>query len=173
MTKKHPEKQSGLLCWVLYFRINLATVFSPRLRTYLVFHRLRSLSSSQIYFEGEIKVISNLDISHKIFSPIIRVGMCAGHKLTAYWPSFGEHIRSSDKACMCLLPQDPKCSGLGPHHSLISSALYSHYDSCEIFKLKCVCPWAESLCQFILGVWAAVETKMHVWKMWEKWYWCM
>lgn len=73
----------------------------------------------------------------------------------------------------CASGHRTRSSGLGPHHHLLNSALHSHYDSGEIFKLKCVCLWAESFCRFILGVWAAVETKMHVWKLWEKWYWCM
>lgn len=48
--------------FMLYFRITWAALFPPRLGTYLVFHKLRSLSSSQIHFEGELKVISNLHI---------------------------------------------------------------------------------------------------------------
>lgn len=48
--------------FVLYDSITLATIFPLRLRTCLVFHKLRSLSSSQIPFKGELKIISNLHI---------------------------------------------------------------------------------------------------------------
>ena len=62
------------------------------------------------------------------------------HTLDQDLPGFGEHVRASNEACMCFPYLGPKeAQNLRPYHNLISSALYSHYNFCEIFKYEHVC----------------------------------
>jgi hypothetical protein len=88
--------------FLLYFEIILTTVLPPKLRNYLVFYKLRLLSSSQIFFGSDLKVISNWNVQHEICL-VVHMGTCASCKHSPHFDMDQdtdlEGVSSAHKGC--------------------------------------------------------------------------